>query len=633
MLAPPLRFTIVVPNLNGAATLERALQSLAAQDYPHKQIIVADGGSTDGSIRILREFEGVLDAVLPGPDGGQVEGLNRAFKLATGEVYGWLCADDELCEGALTHVAGLFALHPEAAVMAGASERIYPDQTRETWRVRADAWDVLGLLNPLDQPSVFWRAQWHRNAGDLDPSYSLAFDWEFWCRLKRAGARLLTTPRVLSRYHFSDSNKTSLGGRRHVDEGFRIVRKYGPAFGLAARAYRFLFDHFDMHGCMDPEPSASRGRMAAYAGTRIALRLLLGLRALRCYNWHFAALQERRIDWWSTSFNTAAVPPSALESRDADGFGVLLSGPGDPLPSDLACPNLVLNRNRLARFLDDFGQDGDVLDFLALDAFNLAAALELSGADLPGVDAALALRPFRLWEYVWIFKILGLRTGGLEVLDIGGAASHLTAMSALAGNQVVSLDDRPPAVAAARRTAEFLGVTNLETMCEDFAALSRFEAARFDRVIICSTLHRLSAAAQRELLGGAARLVKPGGLVGLTFDYGLPLQGPAIAEPYRHMPARSNAEIRSRYLQAGLEIAGNGELEEPVEGALFRRGAGRHSIAALFLSPSARPDLPSPVPSFSQGSLLSRLRSPNLAARMYQTASLRSKIRSGRPPS
>ncbi len=630
-----LRFTIVVPNLNGAATLERALRSIVDQEYPHKQIIVADGGSTDGSDEILQRYRPHLDLILSGPDGGQAQGLNAAFRHATGDVFGWLCSDDELCPGALAQADELFGEYPDAGVVAGSSERIYPDGSRQLWRVRKDAWDAVGMLNPFDQPSVFWRAEWHLKAGELDTAYSLAFDWEFWCRLKRSGAKLRITPDVLSRYHLRPTSKTSTGGRAHVEEGARIVRIYGPAFGLAAWGYRFLFEHFDMHGCMDSEPSAGRGRMAAYVAARIALRLLLGVRTLRSYNWHFAALQERGIDWWQPSHllvsTIVSVPVTALARTNADASNVLADARDGQLPSDLERPNIVLNRKRLERFLDAFGADSDVRDLLLLDSLAQVAAFELAAADLPAVDATLAMRPFRLWEYVWAFKGLGLRSGGLKVLDAGGATSPLTVLAAMAGNAVVAVDDREPSVFAARRTAEFLRLSNFEVLQTALDDLRPLPDRSFDRVVVCSTLHRVDVNRQEALMRAIARVLKPDGLVALTFDSGSATKNATLTDPYRHHPPATAADIRARYLQSGLRIVGNEDFEDAQPGSLFRDPSRQHVIASLFLAHDPPEDFRAPTPVEGLPCLLASLAAPNLARYVYRTASLREKQRLQRP--
>jgi len=292
------RFSLVIPNLNSGKVLERAIQSILKQKYPAVQLILADGGSSDQSLEVIERHRTLFQPLIQEPDSGQADALNKGFAHAGGDVFGWLCADDQLLPGALHEVASIFERHPETDVVAGASQHVYADGSRQPIHVPPDAWDQMRVRNVFNQPSVFWRAKLHRRLGPLDESYHLAFDWEFWCRMQNAGASLRISKKTLSRYHFSAENKTSVGGRRHVDEAFRIISRYGPFRGRLAYAYRFLYLHFDLKGCMDHPPRGSRPRMLAYHLTWQGLRLAIGPKWLRLYNLNFASKQERGIRWW-----------------------------------------------------------------------------------------------------------------------------------------------------------------------------------------------------------------------------------------------------------------------------------------------------------------------------------------------
>ena len=90
------------------------------------------------------------------------------------------------------------------------------------------------------------------------------------------------------------------------------------------------------------------------------------------------------------------------------------------LPADLPGVNLALNRLRLARFLAEFAKDGDVRDLLLLDLLGVAIDAPVSSTGTVEDIPTLAQRPFRLWEYAWLYKGLELDAGGLDVLDLGG---------------------------------------------------------------------------------------------------------------------------------------------------------------------------------------------------------------------
>lgn len=293
-----MRFSVVVPAFNPGPVIERALESLVSQAGVSLQVIVMDAGSTDDSPGIVERFRDRLAVVVRERDNGQADGINRGFDRADGDIVGWLCADDELTAGALAHVASLFERHPEADVVIGACERIFPDGTTCITPARADTWAMIGMRNVVDQPSVFWRAELHRRLGRLDETYHLAFDWDFWCRMRDACARLVTTDRVLSRYHFSDTNKSGNSGRRHVEESFRILKRYGPLRGGLAWVFLALYHLFDRHGCYDRPPTCGAVRLVLHRASLLVLRLVIGERLAYGYNWQFASRQERGLPWW-----------------------------------------------------------------------------------------------------------------------------------------------------------------------------------------------------------------------------------------------------------------------------------------------------------------------------------------------
>jgi glycosyltransferase involved in cell wall biosynthesis len=290
--------SIVIPNYNSGPVIERALTSIFRQTYRNYQIIVADSSSIDESAAILERFRDRIDVLIREKDSGQADGLNRGFARATGRIYGWLCADDELLPDTFAKVAMLFGNNPAADVVIGACERLYVDGERHIVAPPADALERSEYIDAIDQPSCFWRAEIHKRCGPLDDSYHLAFDWDLWCRMRRNHARAVTTEEVLSRYYFSPTNKTSTSGMQFVKEASRILSNYGPFNGRIASIYRMLFDHFDLHGCYDSPPRAGLARRLVFGVVRSALRAVIGDRLVSGYNWHFAALQARGQQWW-----------------------------------------------------------------------------------------------------------------------------------------------------------------------------------------------------------------------------------------------------------------------------------------------------------------------------------------------
>ncbi len=293
------RFSIVIASRNAEATVERTLESLAEQAYPNLQVVCIDGASTDRTVDVIQSFGPLVSVLVSEPDRNVADAINKGFRLADGDFFGYVNADDALATGALESAAELFRQNPEVDVVTGACHRVYADGSECVTRVRPDFREVLALMDPIEQPSTFWRRRAWEKAGELDVSYSLAFDWEYWNRLQRSGARFLATDALLSHYYFSDTNLTSRGGRKLVSELFRVTRTYGPYKGAIAYLYLALYSIFDLRGYYDrPFATLPRWRQVLFGGTLKLLYLLLGTKIVSCYNWNFASKQQRGLVWY-----------------------------------------------------------------------------------------------------------------------------------------------------------------------------------------------------------------------------------------------------------------------------------------------------------------------------------------------
>ena len=115
----PPKISIVTCSFNQAHFLEEAITSVLGQDYPNLEYIIIDGGSTDGSVDIIRKYSDQLYYWVSEPDRGQTHGLIKGFARATGEIQGWLCSDDLLEVGSLREVGQFFIEHPDGRVVYG----------------------------------------------------------------------------------------------------------------------------------------------------------------------------------------------------------------------------------------------------------------------------------------------------------------------------------------------------------------------------------------------------------------------------------------------------------------------------------------------------------------------------------
>ena len=186
MTAP--RISIVMPSLDQGPFVREAVESVLAQGAG-VELLVQDGGSTDGTLAVLAAYEGRISSVSE-KDRGQADALNRGFSRAGGEILGYLNSDDVLLPGALEAVAGAFASDPEALLVFGraayigeAGERVAPYLTRP------DAFERLHDACFVAQPAAFFRRRVWEELGPFDEALHHTMDYDYWLRFaERYGA-------------------------------------------------------------------------------------------------------------------------------------------------------------------------------------------------------------------------------------------------------------------------------------------------------------------------------------------------------------------------------------------------------------------------------------------------------------
>jgi glycosyltransferase involved in cell wall biosynthesis len=289
--------TLVTPCLNAAKTIERTLKSIAEQKYRNLQYIVCDGGSTDDTLDILKKYEHMIDVLIVGKDKNVADALNKGFAKATGEIRGYINADDCLAPGALQKVVSIFTKTPSKDVITGSCHRRFADGTDLIVKVPDRYLHAIALRNDIEQSSTFWRREIQEKAGPFDDSFKLAFDWEYWNRLASIGAKFYRTDKLLSIYHFTDDNLTSRAGAMVIEEMYRITKQY--ACKEIADAYMCLFKEFDMNGFYDvPFQELSTAKQKVFGAHLERLKETFGDQVVDNYNWNWACKQIRGIKWY-----------------------------------------------------------------------------------------------------------------------------------------------------------------------------------------------------------------------------------------------------------------------------------------------------------------------------------------------
>jgi glycosyltransferase involved in cell wall biosynthesis len=236
----PARIALVTPSFNQARFLEDTLRSVHGQAYPGLEHVVIDGGSTDGSVALLERWADRLASWTSGPDGGQYDAINRGFARTTGEIMGWLNADDLHAPWTLALVDELFARFPEVewlttqyplifderghAVQTGYGGGFNADAFRRGANLPGRGWFATGFVQ---QESTFWRRSlWEKAGGRVDASLKLAGDFELWCRFFDH-APLYAVAAPLAGFRRQADQKTATRFEAYLDEAETVLRARG----------------------------------------------------------------------------------------------------------------------------------------------------------------------------------------------------------------------------------------------------------------------------------------------------------------------------------------------------------------------------------------------------------------------
>lgn len=226
------RISIVTPVFNRVEMIEQTIQSVLGQHYPNLEYIIIDGGSTDGTVDIIRRYENQLAYWVSEPDKGMYDAIMKGFSHATGDILAWINSDDMYHSNALNIVGQIFSQlydvewitgTPTLYNAEGLCVKVFPTPHWSWQRFKS------GDFRWLQQESTFWRRSLWDKVGGLNLQYKLAADFELWCQMFQY-ATLYSVNTVLGGFREHGNQLSLTQADKYSAEIKTITAQYGMRY-------------------------------------------------------------------------------------------------------------------------------------------------------------------------------------------------------------------------------------------------------------------------------------------------------------------------------------------------------------------------------------------------------------------
>jgi glycosyltransferase involved in cell wall biosynthesis len=226
------RITVITPSLNQGRFLGQTIESVLCQEYPNLEYFVIDGGSTDGTLDTLGEYDGRLHWISE-PDRGQSHAINKGLRMATGDIVAYLNSDDLYEPGALLKVGQFFARQPETAWLTGRCRIIDPDG----WEIRrwitliknlclrVGSYRALQVLDYVSQPATFWHRTILERVGLFDETLRYTMDYDYSLRVGQQ-FELTVLDEYLASFRVHPASKGGTSFAAQFEEDLSTAKRY-----------------------------------------------------------------------------------------------------------------------------------------------------------------------------------------------------------------------------------------------------------------------------------------------------------------------------------------------------------------------------------------------------------------------
>jgi glycosyltransferase involved in cell wall biosynthesis len=225
--------SIITPSFNQATYLEATIKSVLEQSYPHIEYIIMDGGSTDGSVDVIKKYEGRIAAWVSEQDKGQTDAINKGFNRAKGDILAWINSDDTYANPNAVADAVNFLVAQPVVAMVYADCNFIDEQGKIIGKFASRQTDYAKLRTGyvhIPQQTMFFRAKYWKELGPLDPSFYFAMDYDLWVRIAKHAPIHYLSGKTWANFRIHASSKTNVNDERGWKEMLRVHYREGGSF-------------------------------------------------------------------------------------------------------------------------------------------------------------------------------------------------------------------------------------------------------------------------------------------------------------------------------------------------------------------------------------------------------------------
>lgn len=224
--------SIITPSFNQASFLEETITSVMTQDYPRIEYIIMDGGSTDGSVDVIQKYADRLAYWESAKDKGQTDAINKGFNRASGDILAWINSDDTYNPKAVGEAVKFLIEHPETAIVY-ADCNFINEHGEVIGKFASRQTDYAKLRRGyvhIPQQTMFFRAEYWKQLGPLDPSFYFAMDYDLWVRIAKQAPIQYLSGKTWANFRIHTSSKTNVNDERGWQEMLRVHYRDGGSF-------------------------------------------------------------------------------------------------------------------------------------------------------------------------------------------------------------------------------------------------------------------------------------------------------------------------------------------------------------------------------------------------------------------